>query len=250
VSRALALLIVLTMSGVAAAAEITVLCPRAVQHVVAPAAEDFQRSSRHNVWMSYGTADVIVPRARTEEADVVIGSEAAVADLEAKGAVRPGTRVVLGRVGIAVAIRAGAPGLDVSTRAKLREAILAVPTLGYADPARGDQAASHFSQVLDSLGIAPLLAAKTTLFADSLRALDALAKGQVALAVAPLSEIVRVDGVAVAGLLPSEVQATLVYAAGVLTRSATPDVAIAFVVHLKSAEVRAQLKAGGIEPAE
>jgi hypothetical protein len=39
------LLVVLVAPGVAAAAELTVLCPRGMQHAVAAAAEAFQRTT-------------------------------------------------------------------------------------------------------------------------------------------------------------------------------------------------------------
>jgi molybdate transport system substrate-binding protein len=250
VRRALALLAVLALPGAVAAAEITVLCPRAVQHVVAAAAEDFQLGTKHSVWLSYGTSGAIADRARTEEADVVIGGAAAVTELESKGAIRPGTRVVLGRVAIGVAVKAGTLGPDVTTTAALREALLAAPSLGYADPARGDPAGHHFSQVLDGMGIAPQVLSRTTLFADGPRALDALARGRIALVVAPLSEIAGVTGVTVAGVLPRDVQDRMVYAAGVLTRSAAPEAASAFLAHLTRPEARGLLQAGGLEPAD
>lgn len=246
-TRALALLVLLLVPGVAAAAEITILCSRGVQHVVAGAAESFQRATRHNVWLSYGEPGVIAGRALTEEADVVIASVSGVSDLEAQAAVRPGARVVLGRVGIGVAVRAGTPPPDVASAANLRRAILQAPSLGYADPARGAPAARQFTQVLDTLGIASLVSVKTTLFPDGPRALAGVARGQVALAVAPISEILGVEGVVLAGPLPGELQQALDYAAAVMTRSAAPEVASAFLAHLASAEVRAQLKAAGIE---
>jgi len=219
-ARAFALLLVAAAPGVAAAAEVTVLCPRGMQHVVAAAAEDFQRSTRHSVWMSYGTTGVVAGRALTEDADVVIASEGAVTELEAKGAVRPGTRVVLGRVGIGVAVRAGARVPDVSTAEALRRAVLLAPSLGYEDPARGGPSGRHFGLVLERLAITPLVRPKTTLFPDGLRALEALARGQIALAVAPMSAILGVDGLAPAGPLPGDLQQALVYAAGGMSRSA------------------------------
>lgn len=91
---------------------------------------------------------------------------------------------------------------------------------------------------------------KTTLFPDGLRALEAVARGAIAFAVASISEIRAVEGVILAGPLPDTLQQVLVYVAGVLTRSAAPDVAGAFLTHLKSAEVLTQFRAGGIEPAD
>jgi molybdate transport system substrate-binding protein len=160
--------------------------------------------------------------------------------------VRPGTRGVLGRVRIGVALRKGAT-VDVSTVAKLRRVILDAPSLGYADPERGGQAGRHFRRVLESMAIAPLVAFKTTLFPDGLRALEAVAKREIAVAVAPVSEILGVEGLAPPAALPDEVQQVLVYAAGVMTRSAAPDVAAALLAHLTSTAVRTRFAAGGIE---
>jgi hypothetical protein len=137
---------VVVASTVAHAGEITVLCPRGVQQAVAAAAEDFQRETRHSVWLSYGTADTILQRAPNVEFDVVINNAAGLMELETRGVLRPGTRVMLGRAGTG--------------------------------------------------------------------------------------------------------QHVVLYAAGVSRRSAAPDVAQAFLTHLKSAAARAHFEAGGIEPAK
>ena len=248
--RVAVVLAVLSAPARAAAAEITVLCPRGVQHVVAAVAEDFQKATRDSVWMSYGTTAGIAERALTETADVVIGSAAGLTELQVKGAVRTGTQVVLGSVGIGVAVPAGTPPPDVSTSAALRRAVLEAASLGFPDPAQGGQAGRHFNRVLESMNVAPLVRFKTTLFPDGLRALEALAKGQIALAVAPVSEIAAAAGVALAGPLPEDVQQVLVYVGAVMSRSGAPDVARAFLAHLTSAAARTRFKAGGIVPPE
>jgi molybdate transport system substrate-binding protein len=248
---ALALLVALVVPAAAGAAEITVLCPRLLQRVIADAAAEFQRTTRHETWLVYGPGDGIVQRASTEPAvDIVIASVAAMAQLEAKGAVRRGTRVVLGRVGLGVAVRAGTPPLDVSNPANLRRAILQATSLGYVDPARDASVGGHLVQVLEGIGIAPLVRPKTTLFPEGKGALDRVARGDIALAFAAVSEIRGAEGVELAGPLPPPVQQLVVYAAAVLTRSAAPDVAAAFLAHLGAAATRARLKAGGVDPGD
>jgi molybdate transport system substrate-binding protein len=246
--RAIALVACVLTPAAVDAAEITVLCSRAVQHVVAAAAEAFQKNTRHSVWLSYGETGAIAGRALTESADVVIANVPAVTELEAKAALRPGTRVVLGSVGLGVAVRAGTPVPDIASTTKLRRAILQATSLAYPDPERGAPTGHHVSHVLDLLGIAPLVDFKTTLFPDGPRALASVARGQIELAVAPISEILTVEGVALAGPLPRDYQITVVYAAGVMTKSAAPDVAGAFLTYLASPEVRTQLTAAGVEP--
>lgn len=238
---ALAFLLALALPAGAAAAEITVLCPRVVQHVIAAVAADFQRSAGHDVWLSYGAGDAVAQRARTEPADIVITSAAGMAELEAAGAVRPGAPVVLGRVGLGVAVRAGMAPPDISTPAKLRRVILQVTTLGYVDPERDASVGGHVVKILEDI-----VRGKTTFLPDGTSTLDRVARGQIALAIATLGEIRGAEGVALAGPLPEAMQQRVVYAAAVLTRSPAPDVARAFLTHLESGEVRARFEAGGV----
>ena len=247
--RALALLVALAAPGVADAAEITVLCARDMQHLVAAAADEFQRAAGHQVWLSYGTADGVVQRARTEAADVVIGRAAAVTELEREGAIRAGATIVLGRVAVGVGVRAGMRAPDITSSAKLRRAILLATSLGYVDPNR-DAVGRHVGDVLDGIGIAPLVGLKTTLFPDGPRALAALVRGEIALVLGAVSEIRAVEGVVLAGPLPAPHQSTHVYTAAVLTRSPAADAARAFLEHLASADVRTRFAAGGVESAE
>lgn len=252
--RALAGLLLLSVCaaaapGVAMAGEVTVLCPRAVQYVVAAAAQEFQRRTRHTVWLSYGTTASIESRAAGAEADVVIGGEDALAQLARRGVIRGESRVIVGRVGLGVAVRSGATLPDISNERALRRTILQATSLGYADPKGGGQAA-HVTQLLETLTIAALVLPKTTIFPDGLRALEALAKDRVTLAIAPISEITGSDGVRLVGPLPDPLQQTLVYAAAVMSRTASADVASALLAHLRSRDIRDQLKAGGVEPVD
>jgi molybdate transport system substrate-binding protein len=248
--RALAVAALLMVPSLAAAAEITVLCPRGTQHVVALAAEDFQRATRHNVWLVYGTSDRVLGRAANEAADVIVAPTPGVADLETKGVVQFGSRVALGRVGIGVAVKKGAKAPDVSTAPLLRRALLEATSIAYADPADGGESGRHVARVIEAIGIAPLIATKVSVFPDGLRALESVAAGRTELGIAPVSEILGVDGLALAGPLPDGLQQVLDYAAGLLIRSAAPDVAKAFLQHLKSAEGRSRLTAGGFTPAD
>jgi molybdate transport system substrate-binding protein len=52
-----------------------------------------------------------------------------------------------------IAVRAGTPKPDVSTPEALKAALLAAPSLGYADPARGGQGGTHFAKVIEQLGL-------------------------------------------------------------------------------------------------
>jgi molybdate transport system substrate-binding protein len=249
---ALAALAVLAVAPrTAIAAEITVLCPRGVQAPVTSVAEAFTRETGHAVRFVFGTAGGLQARAAGEQpADVVITSVLGVEVLGRRGAVAVGSRVDLGRVGVGVAVASAALVPDIATPEALREALLAAPSIGYADPARGGQGGIHFASVIERLGIADSVRGKTRLFPEGLAALQAVATGELALAAAPISEIIATPGLRLAGPLPPSLQARLAYAAALLIRAAQPDAARAFLTFLGKPEARKHFTAAGFEASE
>lgn len=243
------LALVLCVATVSASADdVVVLCPRGVQAPLTVLAESVRTQTPHRVTLVFGTAGGIARRAAEgDAADVVITSARSLDDLLARGAAVAGSRVEVGRVGVGVAVRAGTAVPDVSTTEALRAALLAAPSLGYADPARGGQAGTHFATVVDRLGLSATLKDRTRLFPEGLEALERTATGEIALSVAPISEILPVPGLTLAGPLPPPLQARLAYAAALLTKTRAPDGARAFLTLLASPPARAVLARGGLE---
>lgn len=237
--------------SVASATEIKVLCPRGAQNPVTEAAEAFMRETGNKVQFMFGTAGGLQTRAVAgKSADVLIVSSAGIEELMRRGTVVPGTWTDLGRVGVGVAVRAGAPLPDISAPEALKQAVLAARSLGYADPARGGQGGTHFARVLERLGIADTVKSKTVLFPEGTMALERVAKGELEMGVAPVSEIVTMKGLALVGPLPGDLQNRLSYSAGLLTISRLPETARAFVRFLTSPSSRAKFSAAGFEPPE
>ncbi|MBI3637035.1 MAG: substrate-binding domain-containing protein [Candidatus Rokubacteria bacterium] len=164
------------------------------------------------------------------------------------GAVRAESRRDLGTIPIGVAVRAGAPRPDVSTVEAFRATLLAARSLGYADPARGGTAGRHFASVLARLGLTETLRATTRLYPAGVDALDAVARGELELAVTPTSEIVVRPGLVIAGLLPGDLQQRLAYSAAVIARTAAPEAARAFLERLAGPDGPARLRDAGFEP--
>jgi len=238
-------------AGAVAADELTVLCPRGVQAPLAVIAERFSADSGHRVRFAYGTAGAIARRAgEAEPGDVVITAARGLDDLLAGKVAVAGTRVSVGSVGVGIAVRAGSPRPDVSTPEALKAALLAAPSIGYADPARGGQGGTHFAKVVEQLGLTEILRARTRLFPEGLEALERVAAGEVDLAAAPISEILPLTGLTLAGPLPAALQARLTYAAALLAKARTPEVARAFLAMLATPAAREILGRGGVETTE
>jgi molybdate transport system substrate-binding protein len=244
-SMAIALVLAANAAG---AAEITVFCPGAVRGVVAELARGFERDSGHAVKFVFGTAGALQKRAAAgETGDVAIVTASGLDELIKLGKVAAGSRRDVGKVGVGVAVRAGAPLPDISTPDAFMQAMLGARSVMYADPALGGQSGIHTARVFERLGIAEAMKAKTQLRPGAPEGLSEVAKGDIEIGIGQVSEIVAAKGVALAGPLPESLQNTLLFSGGVLTSSAESAAARAFVEHIVSPAARRQFQAAGFE---
>ncbi len=234
------------LAGSAAAAEIKVFCPGAVQGVVSELAQTFQQSTGHAVKFEYGTAGAVAKRVTGGEVgDVAITTAAGLARLAEQGLIVVDSRRDLGEVGVAVAVRSGALAPDVSTPDAFKRAMLGAKSVMYADPALGGQSGIHTARVFEKLGIAEAMKPKTALRPGAPQGLVEVARGDIEIGIGQMSEIVAAKGVQLAGPLPRELQNTLTFSAGVLASAVAQDAARAFIGHLTSSAARDKFKAAG-----
>lgn len=169
--------------------------------------------------------------------DVVVLTAEAMAEAEKKGLVVRETATEVGRVGIGVAVHERAPAPDVSTPDALKRALLAAKSIVYIDPARGTSG-RHFAQVLERLGIAEQIRAKTTLGAGGY-VVEPVGRGEIELGVHQITEILPVKGVKLVGPLPAELQKETVYVGAATAKSPKRADAQAFLAFLRAPETRA-----------
>src|SRR5438445_10029828 len=110
-----------------------------------------------------------------------------------QGAVTPGTRTDIARTGMGVGVREGAPKPDISTPEAFKQTLLAAKSIVYVDPAQGATSGIHFASVLQRLGIAEAVKAKTKLVPGGYPA-ELVAKGEAELVAHQISEILPVKG--------------------------------------------------------
>jgi molybdate transport system substrate-binding protein len=238
--------VLVLIGGGAEAAEIKMLSAGAVKPVVPGLAEAFRQETGHTVEISFDTVGALRTRAAAEPADVLILSDTAVDDLVRQGLIVAGTRVDIARVGIGVGVKQGAPLPDISTPEAFKQALLSARSLAYMDPAKGATSGIHFASVLDRLGIARAVKDKTVLWPSGSSA-DAVASGRAELCVQQMSEILPVAGVVVVGPLPKDLQKVTVYSAGLSTKSASAEVARAFLAFLARPAFKAKFAAAALD---
>jgi molybdate transport system substrate-binding protein len=233
------------------AAEIKVLTTRAMNHVLTELAGAFQRASEHKITLILAPPNEIERRiAKGEIVDVVMSGSAAVDNLVQQGKIARGDQLILARVGIGVAVRAGAPKPDISSIESFRRTLLAAKSIVYTDPAVGGASGIHFEKVLDRLGIAKEIKAKSILNARAATTPSAeiVARGEAELGIQLISEIVSVPGAELLGPLPGELQAFNVIRAGIVTTAREPDAAKVLFRFLTSPAAAGVIKATGMEP--
>ena len=249
--RTLSFIIVATamFATSATAAEIKVISAGAVRSVVAGMIEDYRKRSGDTFDFTVGTTgqlrDVI---ALGTPADLLITSGPLMVDLEKTGKLVPGSRTDLGRVGIGVAIREGAPVPDFSTPAAFRKMLLDAKSVTYTAPELGGTSAVHLFALLKKLGIYDEITKKGIHAKGGIDISQKVARGEAEIGVTLISEIVPVKGARMAGALPEELQLWTVYTSAIPAASKAPDAARAFVQALTSPAMAPRWTAGGFEP--
>jgi molybdate transport system substrate-binding protein len=233
----------------ASADDLVILSAAAVRPALTQLPAMVEKAAGHRVSVSFGNATAISTKvADGERVDVVILPPRQLTALIGHGHLMADGRADLGVVRLGVAVRAGSAALPVVTPDEFRQAMLAAASFGMPDPADGSTSSQHMVTMLAQLGIADAMKPKIRLFKDGTLALQAVAKGELALTVAPMTSIRVVPGVALAGPLPDALQSTTVYAAALSRKSAGSEPAKALMAMLTSPAFAAVLRDKGIDP--
>ena len=206
VLAALMAALAMAASAGASAATIEVLSAGAVEPGLLPAAEAFRRRTGHEARIRFATAPALRQRVGGGEAvDVVIAPPAVLDELAKSGRVDGAARVVVGKVGVGVAVRDGAPQPDVRTPEALKRAILGAEFVIYNRASTG----LYLETLFQRLGIAQEIAARSTRYPDGASVMAHLIKGSGReIGFGAMTEIVlhRDKGLKLAGPLPPELQ--------------------------------------------
>jgi molybdate transport system substrate-binding protein len=164
------------------------------------------------------------------------------------GKVVAGNVTALASTGISVAVRNGAFKPDISSPDALKRALLAAKSVTYLNPANGGASGIHFAKVLDRLGIANEMKAKTV-FASNTSAVGGLvASGDAEIGVIQFQLLFAVPGIDIIGPLPGDLQSSTLFSAAITTDSKQAEASRVFVDFLRKPEATAAIKAKGMEP--
>lgn len=189
------------------------------------------------------TARLMQQMAEGLTGDIAILTEAGIEELTARGVLAAGTRRDLARSAIGMAVPPGAPHPDISSVAALRATLLAAPSLVYS---RAGASGIFFAELIERLGIASEVNAKATIIPHGFTA-EVAARGEAALAIQQVSELMAVPGVDIVGKLPEAANTYAIFSAARFTE-ARPG-AQALLDRMAAAMTPARLAAHGLDPA-
>ena len=239
-------LIALLAFGIPAqAAEIRVLSGNGAKAAVSELARQFERASGHKVSIQFEVNPAVKRRIEAGEAfDAAVLNPPVLDDLIRQGRIAADTRAVIGRSGIGVAVRAGAPRPDISTVAAFTRTLLAASSVAY--PGEG-ASGKYFAGLVDRLGIGPQMKPKMRPMPAEYN-VEGVARGEVEMVVVVASRISGVPGVELVGPIPQELQTWIGFTAGVGSGAREPGAAREMLRFFTAPAAASVLRAMGVEP--
>jgi molybdate transport system substrate-binding protein len=227
------------------AVEIKILSTHAAFEVLRELGPRFERATGHRLSIAYDPTNVI--RRRIDEGaafDVAIVTRPVIDELAAQGKIVSDSCIDIGRSGLGVAVRAGAPKPDITTVEAFKHALLAAQSVVRSKDGASGQ---YFTTLLARLGIAEAMRGKVRLGASG-RVAELVASGEVAMAVQQIAELVPVTGAQFVGPFPTDLQVYTVFAAGIGSAATNREAAQDLIGALTAPSAAALFTAVGLEP--
>jgi molybdate transport system substrate-binding protein len=243
----LVLLLPVLAGALAAAADFTILSGGAVEPGVAAVVDLFRKETGADVKVQFATAPMIRQRVGGGELpDLVIAPSAVIDDLAKAGKLDGAARAPVGRVGVGVVVRAGAPKPDVSSVEALKRTLIDARAVVYNKASTG----LYLEKLFERIGVGAAVKAKEIRYDDGAAVFERIihgADGDIGFGAITEIGLFRDKGAQYAGPLPADVQNYTAYVAAPSAAPAGGEGAAAFLKFLGAPAARAALQAKGVE---
>ena len=227
----------------ARAAELQVIAGGGIAGALSPIAAEFETASGHKVTIRYGTTPELIALAKSTAFDAVVLPREFLNDADAAGKLA-GATADIARVGLGVAVRAGAPKPDLATPEALKQALLEAKSVATV-PASA--AGAQVLKLFERLGVEAEVKDKLQALPGPAKLVEAVAAGQAELGLF-LINVLTAPGLDVAGPVPAALDRQIVYTTGIARDTARADLGRAFVAFLQTPPAKAVLAARGLTP--
>ncbi len=232
-------------STTASAADIAVLSAGAIEPGIKAAAAVFEKQTGHTIKITFNTAPELRKRMEGSPAfDVVIAPPAVIAVFAAANQLAA-ARANVGRVGMGVTVRDGAPVPDISSADALKKAVLAAESLVFNRASTG----LYLEGLLKKMDIYIQIESKTIRYADGASVLEHVIKGRGnEIGFGAMTEILLYTskGLRLVGPLPADIQNYTSYTAAPLATGQQQPLAQQFVTFLSGPVGKPVFVAAGV----
>jgi molybdate transport system substrate-binding protein len=242
---AVACVLLLSQRAAAQAPEVRVLASNGIKAVLEDLLPQSEHAIGHTISVQYRpTAALKQEIDAGEPFDVVIVTVESIAQMSKEGKTVGGDGTPISRAGVGIGIRKGAPRPDISTPEALKRTMLGAKAIAY-----GPSGASlpYITKMLETLGIADTMKAKTLFFDTSDGTNGAVAEGKAEFGMTLVSEILPAKGVELLGPFPDEFQGYVRFSAAISAHAKNPEAAGALIKFLAGPDALASIKARGMQ---
>jgi molybdate transport system substrate-binding protein len=231
--------------GIAGAAEIKVIGSPGTREPYTLLVPDFEKATGHKVVTTWGGVTEVARRvADGETADLVMLPAAQIDDLIRLGKLMTDSRIDVATSGIGVAVRAGAPKIEIGSSEGIKKALLGAKTIAYSAGPSG----IHIARVIERWGLADRLRAKIVPPQPNTPIGEMVARGDADIGFQQVSELLPVKGIDYLGPLPADIQEITTFSAAVHKAAAAPDAARALLKYLTAPAAAPIIRKTGMEP--
>jgi molybdate transport system substrate-binding protein len=232
------------LAGVANAAEIKVIGSPGTKEPYTLLVPGFEKESGHKVTTIWdGVVNTHKRIAGGEVADVVMVPAAQIDDLIKQGKLVPDSRVVVATSGVGVAIRAGAPKIEMTSEG-IKKALLNAKSIAYSTGPSG----VHVANLIKKWGIEEQVRSKIVPPRTGTPIGEVVARGEAEIGFQQVSELLPVKGIDYLGALPADINEITVFAAAVHKGATVPDAGRALLRYLTAPAAAATIRKTGMEP--
>jgi molybdate transport system substrate-binding protein len=232
-------------ASTARAVDIKVMIANAMAHPIADLTPAFETSTGHTIVAIRGGSEGLAKRIRDGEViDIIVIAASDIDKLISDRKLVADGRADFAKSGIGVAVRAGLPLPEISSRDAVRTAVLAARSIAYSSGPSG----YYVAELLKKMAIADEIKDRVKQPPSGVQISELLARGDADLGFQQVSELLNAKGIAYLGPLPPEIQNFTVYAAGLHAAAPQPDAAKLLVKHLTMPAAAPLLRKYGLEP--